>query len=44
MGEETKEGAVEEEMREAEEQIWGVGEVVMKGEAVEEEEWMEDRG
>lgn len=34
----------EEEMREAEEQMWGVGEVVMNGEVVEEEELMEDQG
>lgn len=39
-----KEGAEEEGMKEAEEQMWGVGEVVMKGEVVEEEEWMEDQG
>lgn len=39
-----KDGAEEEVMKEAEEQMWGVGEVVMKGEVVEEEEWMEDQG
>lgn len=39
-----KDGAEEEEMREAEEQMWGVGEVVMKGEVVEAEEWMVDQG
>lgn len=44
VGEEMQEGSEEEEMREAEEQMWGVGEVAMKGEVVEEQEWMEDRG
>lgn len=43
VGEVTKGGAEEEEMSEAEEQMWGVGEVVTKGEVVEEEEWMEDQ-
>lgn len=42
VGEVTKDG--EEEMREGEEQMWGVGEVVMKGEVVEEEVWMADQG
>lgn len=42
VGEVTKD--VEEEVREGEEQMWGVGEVVLKGEVVEEEEWMADRG
>lgn len=44
VGEEMQEGSEEEGMREAEEQMWGVGEVAMKGEVVEEQEWMEDRG
>lgn len=44
VGEVIKDGAEVEERKEAEEKVWGVEEVAMKGVVVEEEESMEDQG